>query len=220
MKLNVGLSLLLLSLFLVPSYAIKIQQSISPDGVSRIEIAVSKEYDSNFVNIGTLCKNMSYSPFHSLFSDTSCKDEGDAIVISGVRKLSKADGFNAYPSVFESKYNFTLSGNFLSGLVAEDSIGWGAVPLTVSFNSLTTQGIVIPYVLEMPGTLTSIRNGDPLGKDKVKADLIELFIAKKTLSVESNQTNWKAFATLIIMLVMSVGILVVWVSYFYLKSKF
>ncbi|MCD6414270.1 MAG: hypothetical protein J7L23_01425 [Candidatus Diapherotrites archaeon] len=209
------LFLLLLSV----ASAMKVEQVIFPDGQSKITISVSKNFDKDLTNVGTLCSNLSSSPFHSVFSDVSCKDEGDSIVISGTKMLSGSDGFKPNPSIFESTYSFAATREFMSNLVSEDSIAWGAVPLNIKLNVLPSKGITIPYTIEMPGSLKASKNIYSISDNKVKANLVDLYIYNNLVSVDSTKTSWKSFATLIIMLVMAVGILVVWVSYFYLKSK-
>ena len=209
---------LLLLLLLGACSAIRLEQSITAEGSMSIEVQVSKDYDSTIIDVDSICGNFSTTEFFKAFSSPSCDDTGSTIIISGVRDIGKEEGFTVGFSFIESTYEFNSTQAFNSKLVSQDSLIWGSVPLKISYDSLGS-GASISYIVEMPSEVSKVRNGEIFGAKKAKFDLVDLSLKKRGVYVESKEANWKFLASLVVFLVMLVGILVVWLSYFYLKGK-
>ncbi|MCD4739782.1 hypothetical protein K8R43_01170 [archaeon] len=213
-------ALISLLFFTVACYGMSIEQVVEEDGSSFITAEVRKGYDSKFFDVDFICENFSQSEFFQRFDDPNCQETSSSIIITGSTDLTEDDGFFVSFEFVESIYELNSTGSYFNALVGERSLLWGAIPLNNATGSIGEYKALLPYKLELPGKITKVRNGESENfETKAKFDLVELYQKQRGIYVESKQTNWQFFSSLIIFLIMMVGILIVWMSYFYLKGK-
>lgn len=207
----------LLFLLLGTCSAVRIEQSINEEHISFIHIEISKSYDSKILELDGVCENFTSSEFYKIHDNPTCTETEVTITLEGYREIGPTQGFTEEFEFVESVYEFNSPKNF-GGLISGESMFWGAVPFKEDSEALRSYRAFMPYLVEMPGEVWVVRNGEKYGA-RAKFDLVDLFLKNRGVYVESRQTNWKFFSSLIIFLIMMVGILVVWMSYFYLKGK-
>lgn len=206
-------------LFFGLGFALEIHQSFSEDEMMEIHVHISERLDSDIVPVDGVCENFTTSKFYSLFSGVSCDETQGSIVIRGYREIDSNSGFQSEKGFIESTYNYNFSGSG-GGLVGTDSLAWGAVPLKVDKDQLASYDATVDLVVEMPGEISIVRNGDISSNPKEASfDLANAFYKKRVLYVQAKSINWKSFSSMIIFFIMVVGITIVWLSFFYLKSK-
>ena len=194
--------------------AITIEQTISPEGDAWIKATLVKADDSAFADLSGLCENFTSTTFFGTLKSPKCQETNATIVLTGWKNIEN-DGFKINSAVVESAYEFEPSATFLSGLVSNDSLLWGAVPLTSGPNAISN----FQYSVEMPVAITKVRNGDISPTDPKEAQFSLEQTTDGRVYIEAKETNWKFFSSFVVFLLMVIGILIVWLSYFYLRGK-